>query len=125
MTKKNALWFGVVLLIILIVGYYCASMSGDNGGLQKREDISEDYEYKDKYDSQDSNSSSYDSYDSNDSYDSYDNKDTFYSDDPYDSGYDDVYWDEDYDYDRYFEDPDYADGVDDAIDELEEEGEEW
>jgi len=38
----------------------------------------------------------------------------------YDDGYDDVYFDEDYDWDRYQTDPDYADGVDDAIDEWEE-----
>ena len=38
--------------------------------------------------------------------------------DGYDDGYDDVYMDGDYDYDRYDRDPDYADGVDDALDEL-------
>ena len=37
----------------------------------------------------------------------------------YDS-YDDVYMDGDYDYDRYDKDSDYADGVDDAIDEFDE-----
>lgn len=36
----------------------------------------------------------------------------------YDDGYDAVYDDDDYDYDRYNRDPDYADGVDDALDEL-------
>lgn len=41
----------------------------------------------------------------------------------YDDGYDDVISDDDYDYDRYDEDDDYADGVDDAIDEMMEEGE--
>ena len=36
------------------------------------------------------------------------------------SGYDDIYMDGDYDYDRYNSDSDYADGVDDAMDEYEE-----
>lgn len=36
----------------------------------------------------------------------------------YDEGYDAVYDDEDYDWDRYYSDDDYADGVDDAMDEL-------
>ena len=40
--------------------------------------------------------------------------------DSYDDGYDDIYMDGDYDYDRYDRDSDYADGVDDAIDEFDE-----
>lgn len=36
----------------------------------------------------------------------------------YDDGYDAIYDDDDYDDDRYWSDPDYADGVDDAMDEL-------
>ena len=40
--------------------------------------------------------------------------------DPYDEGYDDIYMDGDYDYDRYDRDSDYADGVDDAMDEFDE-----
>ena len=40
--------------------------------------------------------------------------------DSYDDGYDDIYMDGDYDYDRYERDSDYADGVDDAMDEDEE-----
>ena len=36
----------------------------------------------------------------------------------YDEGYDAVYEDDDYDWDRYWSDSDYADGVDDAMDEL-------
>lgn len=40
--------------------------------------------------------------------------------DSYDDGYDDIYMDGDYDYDRYNNDRDYADGVDDAMDEFEE-----
>lgn len=36
----------------------------------------------------------------------------------YDDGYEDVYENEDYDWDRYYSDDDYADGVDDAMDEL-------
>ena len=39
---------------------------------------------------------------------------------PYDDGYDDIYMDGDYDYDRYDRDSDYADGVDDAMDEFDE-----
>lgn len=41
----------------------------------------------------------------------------------YDDGYDEVYDDLDYDIDRYYEDDDYASGVDDAMGDLEEEGE--
>ena len=40
--------------------------------------------------------------------------------DSYDDGYDDIYMDGDYDYDRYDSDNDYADGVDDAMDEFDE-----
>lgn len=42
--------------------------------------------------------------------------------DSYDDGYDDVYMDGDYDYDRYNRDSDYADGVDDA---MEDDDEDW
>lgn len=45
--------------------------------------------------------------------------------DTYDDGYDDVYMDDDYDWDRYMEDDDYASGVDDAIEDMEDEGEDW
>lgn len=38
----------------------------------------------------------------------------------YDSGYDSIYDDGDYDWDRYQKDKDYADGVDDAMEELDE-----
>ena len=40
--------------------------------------------------------------------------------DSYDDGYDDIYMDGDYDDERYNNDSDYADGVDDAMDEFEE-----
>ena len=40
--------------------------------------------------------------------------------DSYDDGYDDIYMDGDYDYVRYDRDSDYADGVDDAMDEFDE-----
>lgn len=43
----------------------------------------------------------------------------------YDEGYDDVYMDDDYDWDRYNSDDDYAMGVDDAIEDAIEEGEDW
>lgn len=43
--------------------------------------------------------------------------------DSYDDGYEDVYFEDDYDDERYYEDDDYAEGVDDAIDEMDEEGE--
>ena len=49
------------------------------------------------------------------SYNSSSKKDSYKS---YDEGYDDVYDNEDYDWDRYYSDDDYADGVDDAMDEL-------
>lgn len=43
-----------------------------------------------------------------------------------DDGYNDIYDDADYDWDRYQEDDDYASGVDDAMDEWNEEyGEDW
>ena len=45
-----------------------------------------------------------------------------HSHDSYDSGYDDVYMDGDYDQDRYDRDDDYATGVDDAIEEDIEDG---
>ena len=48
-----------------------------------------------------------------------------YKRDTYDDGYEAVYDDDDYDMDRYHKDDDYALGVDDAMDDLEEEGEEW
>ena len=38
----------------------------------------------------------------------------------YDSGYDSIYEDGDYDWDRHQKDKDYADGVDDAMNELDE-----
>ena len=38
----------------------------------------------------------------------------------YDDGYDDIYMDGDYDDERYKTDQDYADGVDDAMDEFDE-----
>ena len=40
--------------------------------------------------------------------------------DSYDDGYDDIYMDGDYDSDRYDTDADYAEGVDDAMDEWDE-----
>lgn len=43
--------------------------------------------------------------------------------DSYDDGYDDIYMDDDYDWDRYYKDDDYARGVDDAIEDMEEDGE--
>lgn len=47
----------------------------------------------------------------------------YHTQDSYDDGYEAVYDDEDYDMDRYLEDDDYASGVDDAIGDLEDEGE--
>ncbi len=40
----------------------------------------------------------------------------------YDEGYDAIYEDDDYDWDRYWSDSDYADGVDDAWEDMEDEG---
>lgn len=62
-----------------------------------------------KYNSSSSSGSSTDSSSS-----SYGSKKYYH--DSYDDGYDDVYMDGDYDYDRYDSDDDYAAGVDDAID---------
>ena len=47
-------------------------------------------------------------------------KTTTYDVDPYDAGYEDVYLDYDYDEDRYRWDDDYMRGVDDAMDDLDE-----
>ena len=63
-----------------------------------------------------SSSSSYKPSSSNSKYNS------SHSHDSYDSGYDDVYMDGDYDQDRYDRDDDYATGVDDAIEEDTEDG---
>lgn len=65
-----------------------------------------------------SSSSSYKPSSSNSKYNS------SYSHDSYDSGYDDVYMDGDYDQDRYDRDDDYATGVDDAIEDDIEDGDE-
>lgn len=43
----------------------------------------------------------------------------------YDEGFEAVYDDDDYDWDRYDSDDEYADGVDDAISQLEDEGYDW
>ena len=40
----------------------------------------------------------------------------------YDDGYEAIYDDGEYDEDRYDSDPEYAEGVDDAMDELDEDG---
>lgn len=40
----------------------------------------------------------------------------------YDDGYEAIYYDGEYDEDRYDRDPEYAEGVDDAMDELDEDG---
>ena len=65
-----------------------------------------------------SSSSSYKPSSSNSKYNS------SHSHDSYDSGYDDVYMDGDYDQDRYDRDDDYATGVDDAIEDDIEDGDE-
>lgn len=65
-----------------------------------------------------SSSSSYKPSSSNSKYNS------SHSHDSYDSGYDDVYMDGDYDQNRYDRDDDYATGVDDAIDDDIEDGDE-
>lgn len=41
-----------------------------------------------------------------------------YYHDSYDDGDNDIYEEDDYDWDRYHEDDDYAEGVDDAIDDM-------
>lgn len=46
--------------------------------------------------------------------------------DDYDEGYNSVYEDEDYDLERYHNDSDYARGVDDAMDDCEDDfGDDW
>lgn len=122
MSKKNAVWLCIGVFVILFCAYFIATLPPDLGLSSHEEEtevLDSDYEpYEDEKDSeslyQEPGSGTY-------------NSESFYdSDDPYDSGYDDVYWGEDYDIDRYDEDPDYANGVDDAIDDYEEEfGEDW
>ncbi|MGN0634195.1 MAG: hypothetical protein ACI4JW_10060 [Oscillospiraceae bacterium] len=48
-----------------------------------------------------------------------------YSANGYDDGYDDIYFDGEPDWNRYYKDYDYACGVDDAMEEYEEYGEDW
>lgn len=74
--------------------------------------------YKPSSSNSGSSSSSYKPSSSNSKYNS------SHSHDSYDSGYDDVYMDGDYDQDRYDRDDDYATGVDDAIEEDIEDGNE-
>lgn len=74
--------------------------------------------YKPSSSNSGSSSSSYKPSSSNSKYNS------SHSHDSYDSGYDDVYMDGDYDQDRYDRDDDYAIGVDDAIEEDIEDGDE-
>lgn len=45
--------------------------------------------------------------------------------DSYDDGYNDVYEEDDYDWDRYYRDDDYASGVDDALEDMEDDGEDY
>lgn len=80
---------------------------------------------KAKKKSQSSNSTSSNSSKSYSSSSSSSKSSKSYKRDTYDDGYEAVYDDDDYDMDRYYKDDDYARGVDDAMDDLEDEGEEW
>ncbi|MEE0265753.1 MAG: hypothetical protein UD936_09020 [Acutalibacteraceae bacterium] len=71
------------------------------------------------------NSSSYNS-SSSSYYSSSDYDDSYYYESPYESyddGYEDMYYNGDYDSERYYNDDEYAEGVDDAMYDLDEEGE--
>lgn len=56
---------------------------------------------------------------------SYSSKTKNYKIDSYDEGYESIYMDDDYDLDRYNSDDEYSTGVDDALDEMDEYGEDW
>lgn len=107
-------------------GYY--TDNSDTGGYD-----SDDFDTDSYYSGDSDIDNYYSSFDTNDYNDSYSSSyhtgsgSTYSSSsstrDSYNSGYDDVYMDDDYDYDRYNHDIHYANGVDDALGDLEEEGE--
>ena len=81
-------------------------ISSGNYSRDSKSDTSSDPSYNSEFKNTTSGSSG-----SSKQYNSYDS---------YDDGHDDIEMDGDYDYDRYDSDSDYADGVDDAMDELDE-----
>lgn len=147
--KKNSFGQGLAVFLVVIGIFYIIGAIGEAGeskcikaGCDNKRASGSGYCYLHKPYTGSSTSHSSSSY-SNKSSSSYSNKSTTGSSssynsgkkksstgtsgskksnpyDSYDDGYDDIYMDGDYDYDRYDKDSDYADGVDDAMDEFDE-----
>ena len=143
--KKNSFGQGLAVFLVVIGIFYIIGAISEasepkciKSGCDNKQATNSSYCYLHKPYSGSSSShsnSSYSNKSSSSSYSSsYNNKSTAGSNtssynsstkksntyDSYDDGYDDIYMDGDYDYDRYDMDSDYADGVDDAMDEFDE-----
>lgn len=143
--KKNSFGQGVMVFLIVIGIFYIIGAIGEasepkciKSGCDNKQATNSSYCYLHKPYSGSSSSHSGSSYSnkssSSSSSSSHNNKSTAGSNassynsstkksntyDSYDDGYDDIYMDGDYDYDRYDRDSGYADGVDDAMDEFDE-----
>ena len=128
--KKNSFGQGVMVFLIVIGIFYIIGAIGEasepkciKSGCDNKQATNSSYCYLHKpytgSSSSHSNASSYNSSTKKSSTGTSSSKksNTY---DSYDDGYDDIYMDGDYDYDRYDRDSDYADGVDDAMDEFDE-----
>ena len=143
--KKNSFGQGLAVFLVVIGIFYIIGAISEaseskciKSGCDNKQATNSSYCYLHKPYSGSSSSHSNSSYSnkssSSSSSSSYNNKSTAGSNassynsstkksktyDSYDDGYDDIYMDGDYDYDRYDRDSDYADGVDDAMDEFDE-----
>lgn len=143
--KKNSFGQGLAVFLVVIGIFYIIGAISEasepkciKSGCDNKQATNSSYCYLHKpysgSSSSHSNSSYYNKSSSSSSSSSHNNKSTAGSNassynsstkksntyDSYDDGYDDIYMDGDYDYNRYDRDSDYADGVDDAMDEFEE-----
>ena len=131
--KKNSFGQGLaVFLVVIGIFYIIGAISQASepkcikSGCDNKQATNSSYCYLHKPHTGSSPSHSSSSYSnkstSSSSSSSHNNKSTAGSNtyDSYDDGYDDIYLDGDYEYDRYDMDSDYADGVDDAMDEFDE-----
>ena len=143
--KKNSFGQGLAVFLVVIGIFYIIGAISEasepkciKSGCDNKQATNSSYCYLHKPYSGSSSSHSNSSYSnkstSSSSSSSYNNKSTAGSNtssynssskksntyDSYDDGYDDIYMDGDCDYDRYDRDSDYADGVDDAMDEFDE-----
>ena len=143
--KKNSFGQGLAVVLVVIGIFYIIGAISEasepkciKSGCDNKQATNSSYCYLHKpysgSSSSHSNSSYYNKSSSSSSSSSHNNKSTAGSNassynsstkksntyDSYDDGYDDIYMDGDYDYNRYDRDSDYADGVDDAMDEFEE-----